>query len=246
MTSPGRVKAVLLCAGLGSRLRPITDTTPKCLVPVAGRPLMDYWFDNLNDAGIEDVIINTHWLPEVVEQYLDSRKGLLPRIQTLHEPVLLGSAGTLAACAEWAADAELVVSIYGDLLVSQKISSILDFHRAHSYPFTLSVSHADEPWRRGIATVDEEGIVTDFVEKPANPTSDLAAAGMYVMTPEILKEMAEIRDQHGLPLDLGGDVIPLLTNRMKAYFAEGEILDIGTLEAYSEAQDFARREGLVR
>ena len=246
MTSPGRIKAVLLCAGLGSRLRPITDSTPKCLVPVAGRPLMDYWFDNLNEAGIEEVIVNTHWLPEVVEEYLESRRGLMPHITTLFEPVLLGSAGTLAACAEWASDADLVVSLYGDLLVSQKISSIIDFHRSHEYPFTLSVSHADEPWRRGIATVDDSGLVTGFIEKPSNPTSDLAAAGMYVMSPEILQEMVQLRDERGLPLDLGGDVIPRLINRMKAYYAEGEILDIGTLEAYSEAQDFARRHHLVR
>jgi mannose-1-phosphate guanylyltransferase len=205
---------------------------------------MDYWFDNLNEAGITDVIVNTHWLPEVVEEYLAERKGKLPRVEVLFEPELLGSGGTLAACAEWASDADVVVSIYGDLLVSQKVSSVVDFHHSHDFPFTLTVAHADEPWRRGIATVDEQGLVTGFVEKPANPTSDLAAAGMYAMDPSILTEMSEIQSQLGLPLDLGGDVIPRLVGRMKAYYAEGEILDIGTLEAYAEAQDFAARLGI--
>ena len=246
MGSAGRVQAVLLCAGIGSRLRPITDSVPKCLVPVAGRPLMDYWFDNLNDAGIKDVIVNTHWLPEVVEEYLASRKDLLPHVETLYEPELLGSGGTLAACADWAADADLVVSLYGDLLVTQKISAVVDFHRSHDYPFTLSVAHADEPWRRGIATVNDDGIVTEFIEKPEKPVSDLAGVGMYAMTPSILQEMVSIRGELGLPFDLGGDVIPRLVNRMKAYFAEGEILDIGTMEAYMEAQDFALSRGIAR
>jgi mannose-1-phosphate guanylyltransferase len=245
-TSGGRVKAVLLCAGLGSRLRPLTDTMPKCLVPVGGRPLMDYWFDNLNEAGIEDVVVNTHWLPEVVEEYLAARGDLLPRVKTLFEAELLGSGGTLAECADWASDADIVVSLYGDLLVTQKISSVVAFHRTHEFPFTLSVAHADEPWRRGIATVGEGDIVTDFVEKPPNPTSDLAAAGMYAMSPDVLMEMVALRDELGLPLDLGTHVIPRLVNRMKAYYAEGVIHDIGTFEAYAEAQELAKRLGMNR
>ena len=207
---------------------------------------MDYWFDNLNEAGIEDVVVNLHWLPEVVKAYLEDRKGSLPRVETIYEPELLGSGGTLAACQEWAADADIVVSIYGDLLVSQKISSVVSFHQTHNCPFTLTVARADEPWRRGIATVDDDGIVTSFVEKPPNPKSDLAASGIYAMDRDILKEIVGLGVELGRPFDLGGDVIPRLVNRMKAYYADGEILDIGTLKAYAEADEFALRLGISR
>ena len=241
MPETRRVKAVLLSAGLGSRLRPYTDTVPKCLLPLDGKPLMDYWFDNLNAAGIEDVVVNTHWLADVVREYLASRAHLMPRVEILHEPELLGSAGTLAQCAEWASDSDTVVSLYGDLLAVQKVSDLLSFHSSHDYPFTLTVAHADEPWRRGIATVNDDGVVTEFIEKPTHPTSDLAGAGMYAMSPAVLYEMVELRDRLGLPLDLGKDVIPRLANRMKAYYATGEILDIGTPEAYEEAQVLTRK-----
>jgi mannose-1-phosphate guanylyltransferase len=202
---------------------------------------MDYWFDNLVEAGVEEVLVNTHWLPEVVGDYLSKRSHLSPSVQVLHEPVLLGSAGTLAACAEWASNADVVLSLYGDLLTSQSLSKIVDFHLSHDFPFTLSVSHQDEPWRRGIATVNDQGVVTGFIEKPKNPESDLAAAGMYAMAPDILVEAATLRDEIGLPLDLGGDLIPRLAGRMKAYYADGVIIDIGTHEAYREAELYAQQ-----
>ncbi len=206
---------------------------------------MDYWLDNLTEAGISEVLVNTHWLHEVVEDYVSGRSGKLPKVDLLFEPELLGSGGTLAACAEWASDADVIVSIYGDLLVSQKVSSVLDFHATHNFPFTLTVAHQDEPWRRGIATVADDGTVTSFIEKPAHPQSDLAAAGIYAMDPVILRQIGEIQSELGLPFDLGRDVIPRLVGQMKAYYAEGEILDIGTLEAYSGAQEFAKRIGLA-
>jgi NDP-sugar pyrophosphorylase family protein len=167
-------------------------------------------------------------------------------VQTLHEPILLGSGGTLAACAEWASDADVVMSLYGDLLVSQSIAEIVKFHGSHSYPFTLSVKPTEEPTQKGIATVNSEGVVTEFVEKPAHPNGNLSAAGMYAMSPKVLTEIAKMQQTRGLPLDLGGDVIPTLLNRMKAYFAEGEVFDIGTMDAYSQAQDFARHHGFGR
>jgi mannose-1-phosphate guanylyltransferase len=240
-----RIKAVLLSAGFGTRLRPMTDTIPTCLLPIRGKPLMQYWFDNLRQAGVEEVVVNTHWLADVVEEFIGVGADRDPKVKLLHEPTLLGSAGTLAELADWASDADIVVSLYGDLLVTQKISDVVDFHLSHDFPFTLTVAEADEPWRRGIATVDGQDIVTEFIEKPKNPVSNLAGAGMYAMSPSVLREAVMLREKKGLPLDLGADLIPLLAGRMKAYRANGIILDIGTMAAYQEAQDLVASHSFI-
>lgn len=201
---------------------------------------MDYWFDNLNQAGVQEVMINTHWLPERVHEYLDARKGQPPITITMHEEDLLGSAGTLVACKDWVSNCDAVISLYGDLLVTQRIDRIFDVHATHDLPVTLSLFHADEPWRRGIATVDEStGLVTKFIEKPKEPESDLAGAGMYVYEPSFFSEMAKWREEIEGPFDIGSHVLPRLAGRMKAYHVEGLIHDIGTMDSYNQAEELA-------
>ena len=90
-------RALLLAAGLGTRLRPITLDTPKCLVPIGGKPLLGHWLRKLELSGCESVLINTHYLAEQVEIFLKSWKSPTMDVQTVHEPVLLGTAGTLLA-----------------------------------------------------------------------------------------------------------------------------------------------------
>ena len=93
------MKAFLLAAGVGSRLRPITDTTPKCMVVVGGQPLLDIWLDAFDRAGVDEVLVNLHHLPDVVRNHLKARAGSQrpPAVPTALEPELLGSAGTLSA-----------------------------------------------------------------------------------------------------------------------------------------------------
>ena len=103
----GNVKALLLAGGLGTRLRPLTDTIPKCLVPIAGRPLLDVWVDRLAEAGIREARINTHALADQVRAYIAdvNSEGRLRLVES-YEPELLGSAGTVAANADLADGAE--------------------------------------------------------------------------------------------------------------------------------------------
>ena len=95
------MKAFLLAAGIGSRLRPITDTTPKCMVPIGGRPLLDIWLDAFGEAGIDEVLVNLHHLPHAVTEHLAFRTGIAQGPRRVFEPELLGSAGTLVANRDW-------------------------------------------------------------------------------------------------------------------------------------------------
>ena len=99
----GAMKAFLLAAGIGSRLRPITDTIPKCMVDIDGRPLLDIWLDDSSRAGIDEVLVNLHYLPEVVREHIASRTGP-PMVRLVLEPELLRQRGHTSANREWVED----------------------------------------------------------------------------------------------------------------------------------------------
>ena len=237
MTGPhrsnGRVKALFMAAGMGTRLRPLTDTVPKCLVPINGRPLVDYWFGNLRDAGIHDVLINTHHLRDEVGKYLDvQRAGGEVRVVEAYEPTLLGSAGTVTANREWMDDAETCVIVYVDNLTDMRLSDVLRRHAEHDAPFTMMLFHADEPKRCGIAELDGDSRIVGFEEKPEQPQSDLANGGVYVLTADAYREIADLRGH-----DIGFDVLPQFVGRMHGWVHEGYHRDIGTHASLEQANN---------
>lgn len=240
-----RVKALVTAAGLGTRLRPITDTIPKALAPVGGRPLLDYWMDALAEAGVEDVLINTHHLPEKLREYIarinrDGHNGRAFRVRETYEPTLLGSAGTLTANRDWADDASEVLIIYSDNLCGASLAEMLRFHRSHPDPVTMLVFRCAEPKRCGIAELDDEKRIVSFIEKPENPRSDLANGGIYVVDADAFREMADMK-----VFDIGFHVLPKFVGRMRGWEWGGYHLDIGTHESLAKAEaDLAR--GLFR
>lgn len=228
----GQTKALLLAGGLGTRLRPITETVPKCLVPVAGKPMLDYWLDALEKAGIQRALLNTHHLRAPVQKWLESANSSRNlTITEAYEPTLLGSAGTLAANRDWADDADDVVVIYADNLSDIDLAAFVGFHRAHDDPMTMALFHTPYPEKCGIATLDEANRVTAFVEKPEQPQSDLANAGLYVLDAATWREIADM----GV-FDFGFDVIPAFVGRMRGYRHPGYHRDVGTHESLAQAE----------
>ncbi len=226
------VKALLLAGGLGTRLRPLTDTIPKCLVPIAGRSLLDYWIERLSEAGIAEVRINTHAHAERVRESIRSvnAEGRV-RLAESHEPVLLGSAGTIAANADLADDAEDIVIIYADNLSDIDLRALLAFHRRHGDPMTMMLFRPPNPRACGIAELDAQDRVVSFVEKPDRPASDLANAGLYVVSAAAYREIAAMQ-----AFDVGFDVLPRFVGRMRGWAWGGYHRDIGTLEALEAAR----------
>ncbi|HEV2068723.1 MAG TPA: nucleotidyltransferase family protein, partial [Acidimicrobiales bacterium] len=135
------MKAFLLAAGLGSRLRPLTDRTPKCMLQVGGRPMLDIWIDALGAAGVDEVLINLHHRSEVVLDYLEHRTGG-PVTRAVYEPELLGSAGTLVANRDWVDGEELFLACYADSLTDFDLRKLVDAHRAGGTVATLTLFHA--------------------------------------------------------------------------------------------------------
>jgi mannose-1-phosphate guanylyltransferase len=224
------VKAFLLAAGLGTRLRPITDNKPKCMVDIGGQPLLDIWLDAFDAAGVNEVLVNLHHLPDVVLGHLAGR-ARPPVVRTSFEPELLGSAGTLAANRGWVAGDEFFLACYADNLTDFRLETLIDAHRANRVAATLTVFHSENPSAGGVVELDGAGRVTGFSEKPDRPTSDLVNAGMYAFNLSVLDEIDLTP-----PRDIGYDLLPRLVSRARAVAVDGYFRDIGTADAYQRAR----------
>jgi mannose-1-phosphate guanylyltransferase len=222
------VKAFLLAAGLGTRLRPITDTIPKCMLPIGGRPLLDIWLDEFSRAGVDEVLVNLHYLPDVVRRHLATRTGA-PAVRAFFEPELLGSAGTLAANRDWVAGEDMFLACNADNLTDFDLRSLIQAHREHGAIATLAVFHSDRPSAGGVVELDDTGLVAGFTEKPSQPVSDLVNAGMYAFHPSLLDEIGPP------PCDIGYHLLPGLVGRARAVPVEGYFRDVGTVDAYQRA-----------
>lgn len=227
------MKAFLLAAGLGTRLRPLTDTVPKCLVPVAGQPLLDRWLDIFHNAGVDEVLVNLHHLPDVVEAHLKGRSGP-PAVVTSYEPDLLGSAGTLRAGRDWVAGEEFFLACNADNLTDFSLRPLIETHRAGRHPATLTLFRAQRPSRCGIVSVGADGTMTGFTEKPAEPASNLANAGMYAFAPGLLDELGP--PVPAGPADIGYHLLPRLVGRAGTVEIGGYFRDIGTIDSYHLAE----------
>jgi mannose-1-phosphate guanylyltransferase len=227
-----RTKALLLAGGKGTRLRPLTDHTPKCLVEIGGRVILDYWCDSLVRAGVLEALLNTHHLRGAVVKYIHRiNADHSIQLTEAYEPELLGSAGTIHANRSWMDDADTCVIIYADNLSNVDLKSLIAFHESHNDPFTMMLFYTTKPQQCGIAELDADGRVISFVEKPDHPKGNLANAGIYVVSADAWREMADMN-----AFDLGFDVLPKFAGRMRGWLHEGYHRDIGNHDALEAAQ----------
>ncbi|MDD3770934.1 MAG: nucleotidyltransferase family protein [Sulfuricurvum sp.] len=225
--------AVLLAAGLGTRLRPLTDKLPKCLVPIGGKVLLDYWFDHLSDAGIERFIVNTHYMAGTVEKHVRNSPWR-DSVLLLHEEELLLTGGTLLACKPYLQDEAFMV-IHADNLSFCDFSAFIEAHRTRpaGCEMTMMTFATDTPQSCGIVQLDERGVVSAFFEKVPNPPGNLANAAVYILEPSVI---AFIETLHKERVDFSTEVLPAFVGKIFTFHNDRYHRDIGTLESYALAQ----------
>lgn len=181
------MKAFLLAAGYGTRLKPITDTIPKCMVPICGQPLLGWWFDLLRKHGITDVLVNTHYLPEPVREFMwaynAKETGLIAH--ETYEPELLGSGGTIRANRGFVECEKDFLICYADNLTDADLTSFQRFHEEQGTLLTMALFRTNIPEQCGIAELNDKERIIAFEEKPEHPKSNLANAGMYIANSRI-------------------------------------------------------------
>lgn len=224
------MKAFLLAAGHGTRLRPITDTIPKCLVPICGVPMLKIWLEVCRRAGIAEVMVNLHSHADIVRNWIEGNSSEMI-VRLAEESTLLGSAGTVVSNREWVSSDPYFWILYADVLTNANLAAMLEFHKSRRPAATIGLYQVPDPSRCGIVSFDEQSVVREFVEKPARPTSDWAFSGVMIATPQLLDQIP-LR----FPVDLGFDVLPRLIGQMLAYPISDFLLDIGTMENYRAAQ----------
>jgi NDP-sugar pyrophosphorylase family protein len=229
------MRAMSLAAGVGQRLRPLTLSMPKPMVPVGGRPVLEHLVALLRLHGIREIAITLHYRPEAITEYFGDGKKFGVEITYSHEKHLLGSAGAARALDTFLTDTFVV--LYGDVLTDIDITALADRHRATGATGTIALYEVSDPSRCGIAELDASGRMTRFVEKPAPGTvkGNLANSGILVLEPSVLREIPP-----GEKYDLGLHLIPKLLDQGKALYGEqldAYILDIGSPERLNQAED---------
>lgn len=236
------MKALVLAAGLGSRLRPITNIIPKPLLPIRGVPLLAIHLEQLRNAGVSEVFVNAHHLSDQVLNFIDGYMISRPdmHIVVSTEIVLLGSAGTLAAARDFFSDENDFFVVYGDNLTNIDFSALSTCHRTLGTVVTIAaniVADEDVP-SKGIVECDSGTHVSRFLEKPSVEETDsrLSNAGVYCCSPRIFDFL---EDGHGLPYDFGQHLFPHMLGRnapLGVYRMFERLLDVGTPTSFGLAQ----------
>ena len=229
------LRALLLAAGLGTRLRPITLHTPKCLVSIGGEPLLGRWLRQLEDVGCEAVLVNTHYLAEQVQAFLNGWRSEGMAVHTVHEPELLGTAGTILGNQGFFRGATGLL-IHADNAMADNLIGLLEAHRQRPTGclLTMLTFRTDKPRSCGIVDTDELGVVTAFHEKVSNPPGNCANGAVYAFDADFVAFLKTLRPQ---PSDFSTEVIPQLLGRIKTWQASKAFFDIGTPEALETAQN---------
>ena len=227
------MKALLLAAGFGTRLRPITDHIPKCLVPIRGQPLLGLWLDRLMPEGIERVLVNTHYLPDTVREYVRSSQWS-KRVDLVHEDVLLGTGGTVLRNRRYLGDGAFMVA-HADNLTRFDVGAFLRAHaqRPAGVDITMMTFDTDAPQSCGIVEVDARGVVVKFHEKVPNPPGNHANAAVYIFEPTVIDFLASLGKE---VIDISTEVLPEYLGRMVAFHNADYHRDIGTPESLELAQ----------
>ena len=225
------MKAFLLAAGQGTRLRPITDKIPKCLVPICGIPMLKIWMEICRKAGIDEVLVNLHTHADLVRNWLSANTNGVA-VHLAEEATLLGSAGTLMANRDWVSSDDCFWILYADVLTNANLHGMLQSHLDRKPAATLGLYEVPDPSRCGIVSFDEQMVVRGFEEKPKHPKSRWAFSGIMIGTPELLNNIPS-----RYPVDLGFDVLPRLAGQMLAFPISEYLLDIGTIANYQRAQE---------
>ena len=227
------VRALLLAAGLGTRLRPLTDEWPKCLMPIGERPLLEYWLETLHSANVNEVIVNMHHHYEIVQEFL-YRARFKDWVCSVYEETLLGTAGTFRANKDFFQECTTLL-VHADNWCQCDFADFLNYHnynRPDHCSITMMTFESQTPETCGIVETDAAGVVFAFYEKMKNPLKNRANGAVYLLEPEVLRWI----DVHPNISDFSTEVLPHFLGKIATWNNDGIHRDIGAFPMLQRAQ----------
>ena len=231
------MKALLLAAGLGSRLGAYTKDIPKVLLPINGKPIIDILIRKLIAIGIERIVINTHYKAILVEQFL-MKQDYSEVLSFVREDTLLGTAGTLKFNIEELQGSDFMV-LHADNYFQDDLVDFLQYHNLTTSDslMTMATFLTNEPETCGVIEVDKDNTILNFFEKKINSSSKIANAAIYIFKKNSINVIQTLNLNEN---DISNDLIPKFIGISKAFPLTGEFIDIGTPKNYNIANELAK------
>lgn len=238
----GRMKAVIMAGGKGTRLRPLTSNQPKPMISIANKPCMEHIVNLLERHGFDDVVVTVEFLSEEIQDYFGDGSGWGVRLVYSVEEEPLGTAGSVKFTEDRLGERFMIVS--GDALTDVDLSEVVAFHEKRGAEATLVLKKVEDPSEFGIVVTEDDGRVSRFLEKPdpEEVFSYTANTGIYVLEPDVLNDIPA-----GEEYDFAKDLFPKLLEAgrpMYGYVMQGYWEDIGNIEQYLDAQKAALDGGI--
>lgn len=226
------MKALLLAAGLGTRLQPLTDHIAKCLIEIGGKPLLEYWITMLYNGGVYPLLVNLHHHADKVANFI-SNSPYREFVTTVYEKKLLGTGGTLLINRGFFGDEPLML-VHADNLSIFDVQAFVNSHlnRPDGCEMTMMTFKTPTPHTCGIIETDDKGCVQAFHEKVVNPPGDIANGAVYIVEPSIFNYLEGLNKEF---IDFSTEVIPDYMGRINTFYNNVYHRDIGTIESYEMA-----------
>ncbi len=225
------MQALVLAGGEGTRLRPLTHTVPKPVMPLAGRPFLTFMLDWLRAHDVDDVLLSCGFLAQQVEDVLgDEHEGM--RLRYVHEDEPLGTAGPVRLAADEGLLEDRLFILNGDVLTDMDLSAQLAFHEEKKASATLALIAVEDTASYGVVPTDEGGAVEEFLEKSPGPApTNRINAGAYVIEREVVERIPS-----GRAVSFEREIFPALVGHgLYGFMSDGYWIDIGTPERYLDA-----------
>ena len=229
------LKALILAAGFGKRLKPYTNKIPKCLTKIGSEPILGYWLDNLNKLGCESVLVNTHYKSKKVIDFISSLEFKKMKINTTYEKNLLGTAGTLLANLNYFANSEIIL-MHADNFSFVNLKNLVKAHKYRSKGtlLTMLTFNTNNPSSCGIICKDDYGVMTSFHEKVNDPPGNCANGAIYILSRDFINWLVKNKSN---AIDFSKDVLPHLNGLVQTWHTDLSYIDIGTPQSLFEARN---------
>ncbi len=234
-----KIRALLLSAGFGTRLRPLTYKIPKCLVEINGELLLVNWLKKLENIGCDEVLINTHYRSSQVNKVIKKWDQKKLKVRTVYEEKLLGTAGTLRTNSNFFENS-LGLLIHADNFTTLDLKEFLKSHYSRHEKCNISMVtfKTNNPCQCGIVEVDQNCVLKNYYEKVRNPPSNIANGALFAFEESFLNYFLSLPISYE---NFSAQVVPLLKGKIQTYFTNDLFIDIGTPESLKLAKTLSKK-----